>query len=238
MTSPRSPARPALVAAEPFQADDADRPRAEAALALEPVGDRGGRQLLQALELQRAAEPGERRAAAGMQPEPAQLGGREAGEVGGRRRRVQPILGAGRSPDDPPLHRAGLAREDQLAAQRAQQRVGDGGEPDRAQSAQPAHRGPEQRVALEAEDERRVVVVDPEAEAELLEGLVSGRAEADDPVGLLPGDAAAGGEHGREHAVAEGARRIAGVARGERQGVRTAWTQLGADHRRRIDASA
>ena len=57
--SPRSPGEAALVPAEPFQRDDADRPRAEPALALEPPGDGGSRQALQCFEVERAAEPDE-----------------------------------------------------------------------------------------------------------------------------------------------------------------------------------
>src|SRR5439155_11160837 len=42
---------PVLVAAEALEADDADRPRAETALALQPAGGRLGRKPLQLLEL-------------------------------------------------------------------------------------------------------------------------------------------------------------------------------------------
>ena len=87
-----------LVAAEPLEADDAGRPGAEAALALEPsrattsVGS-----VFSASRSSRAAEADERRAAPGAEPEPAQLGGREPREVGarsaprgGRRARASP----------------------------------------------------------------------------------------------------------------------------------------------------
>ena len=75
-----------LEAAEPFEADDAGRPRAEAALALDPADDGVGRQIVEPLELEAAAEPDERRAAPLVQPEPAQLERRDGSERGGRRR--------------------------------------------------------------------------------------------------------------------------------------------------------
>src|SRR5947208_1867308 len=53
-----------LVAAEPLEADDADRPRPEAPLALESAGHGVGREVLELLELERATEADERRAAA------------------------------------------------------------------------------------------------------------------------------------------------------------------------------
>ena len=65
----------ALVPAEPFERDDADRPRAEAALALEAPRDDVGRQLLQPLEVEPAAEPDERGAAPRAEAEIAQPGG-------------------------------------------------------------------------------------------------------------------------------------------------------------------
>src|SRR4051812_30167671 len=54
---------PVVHAAEPFEADDADRPRAEAALALEPLRDDSRRLTVQALELDRAAQADESGAA-------------------------------------------------------------------------------------------------------------------------------------------------------------------------------
>ena len=59
---------PVVVAAEPFEADDADRPRPEAALALEPRRDGGGRDVVQPLELDRAADPHERGARRACSP--------------------------------------------------------------------------------------------------------------------------------------------------------------------------
>ena len=71
---------PELSPPEAFEADDADRPRAEPALALEALGDHRRGELLEAFELDRAAYPRERRAAPRVQAERAQLGGRGARE--------------------------------------------------------------------------------------------------------------------------------------------------------------
>jgi len=75
-----------LEAAEPFEADDARRPGAETALALDPANHRVRWQIVEPLELEAAAKPDERRAAPLVQPEPAQLEGSDGGERGGRRR--------------------------------------------------------------------------------------------------------------------------------------------------------
>ena len=81
-----------LVAAEPLEADDADRPRAEAALALQPRRDRVGRLRLQPLEVERAAEPDERRGAGARRARARELRGREA------RRAPRAVGGACRPP--------------------------------------------------------------------------------------------------------------------------------------------
>src|ERR1700722_19057028 len=73
---------PALAAAEPLDADDADRPRADAALTQQARGAPLGRLAAQRLEVERAAEPDERRAAAGAEAQARELGGREAPEFG------------------------------------------------------------------------------------------------------------------------------------------------------------
>src|SRR5581483_2485446 len=86
LDEPEIPYQPSLEAPEALQADDADRPGPEPSLALEPLGDGVGRLLFQPLQLERAAEASEGRAAAGMQAEPPQLRGRERSEVGGRGR--------------------------------------------------------------------------------------------------------------------------------------------------------
>ena len=126
-TRPRSPSSPRSNRPRPSRqttpSDHGPRPRSRWRRSATDVG----LLLLEPLELDRGAEAGERRAAAGVQAKPAELGGREAG----RGRRTSAAHGAtragvGRRADDPPLHRARLARQDQLAAERAEERVGDG----------------------------------------------------------------------------------------------------------------
>ena len=143
----------------------------------------------QAVEVERPADAQQRRAAPGVQSERAEPCGREGGERLGRRRRVEPrpADGGHRRADDPPLDRAGVPGEDQLAAERAQQRLGDRRRPDRPQAGQVPRRRPDQRVAPEAAQELGVVGVEGEAEAELLEPLLARRPQDDDPVGPLPG---------------------------------------------------
>src|SRR5438034_915120 len=84
------PSSAARVAAEPLHADDADRPGPEPARTLKPVRGRGGRLRAEALEVERAAEPDQRRASAGAEAEAPQLRRRKRGEGGRRGRRVQP----------------------------------------------------------------------------------------------------------------------------------------------------
>ena len=81
----------------------------------------------------------------------------------------------------------GAAGLDQLPAHRAQGRVGDRREPERAVADEPARGRPEQRVALEARVERRGVVVEGEHEPGVRDACL-GRGPDDDPaVGPLPG---------------------------------------------------
>ena len=75
-----------LVAAEPLEADDAGRPRAEAALALDPGDDGLRRDVVEAFELETAAHADERCAAPLVQPEPPQLERRQRAERGASRR--------------------------------------------------------------------------------------------------------------------------------------------------------
>src|SRR4051812_39899920 len=70
-----------LAPAETLQADDADRPRPEAPLALEARGDGVGRELAQALELELPAHADEGGAAPRVQAQPPQVGRREAREL-------------------------------------------------------------------------------------------------------------------------------------------------------------
>ena len=72
----------------------------------------------------------------------------------------------------------------------------------------------------EAENERRVVVVEREAAPELLERLLARRAQVHRPVGSLPRDPAPGRQLGVEYRVSKGAGRIACEPRRERERVR------------------
>src|SRR5262249_34830596 len=81
-----------LHATEPLETDDAGRPRAQPALALDSPDDRLRRQVVEALELEAATEPDDGRAAALVQPEAAQLERRGRGERGGGRRLGQAAL--------------------------------------------------------------------------------------------------------------------------------------------------
>src|SRR5215212_8388403 len=94
---------PALEPAEALEADEPDGPRPEPALAPEPPRDDVRRQRLQRLEVERAAQADEGGAAAGAEPEVAELGGREAPEVTRSRRRVQTVARRRRRADDAPL---------------------------------------------------------------------------------------------------------------------------------------
>src|SRR5581483_7182038 len=165
----------ALVAPEPLQADDADRPRPQAGLAREPRGRGVGRQLLQPLELDRPAEPDERRGPAGAETEPPQARRREARELGAGRGRVQAVEGGRRRADDGALELARAPGRDQLARDRAQERVGHRRGSRRPQPAEVTDRLAEQRVAREPTQELAVVVVEPEGEAHVLDaGLALG----------------------------------------------------------------
>src|SRR6266550_260254 len=65
---------PVLVAAKALEADDPDRPGAEPAFALEPLCGRAGREPLELLELERAAEADERGPPARPEAEVPELG--------------------------------------------------------------------------------------------------------------------------------------------------------------------
>src|SRR6476659_2457376 len=99
-----------LVPPESLEADDADRPGAEAALAVEPQRDRRAGLSLQAFEVEGAAEPDERRRAAGAEPEARELRGGVARQILGRRSSVQIAECRRRRLDDAPLDPACFAR--------------------------------------------------------------------------------------------------------------------------------
>ena len=104
-----------------------------------------------------------------MEPEAPQLGRRRRAQRLPGRRGVKAVERRRHRADDPPFDLASLPRGDQLAAERPQQRVRDGGDADWPQAGQMARRATEERIAAEAEQELRVVVVDSEAEAQLLQ---------------------------------------------------------------------
>src|SRR5204863_616921 len=108
-----------VVTAEAFEADDADRPRPEAALAPEPRCDDAAFDVVETFELDRAAEPDERGPAARVEPEGPQLRGSKSSEIRGCRRDVQSVgpFGADRT-DDRLLEAARSLRFDQLSAER------------------------------------------------------------------------------------------------------------------------
>ena len=180
------------------------------------------------------AEADERRAAPGVQAERAELGGREAAR--GRRRsaaRAASRAALGRRADDPPLHRARLARQDQLTAERAQERLGDGRRagPGAARAAA-GRRVPMQRVALEAEHERRVVVVDRRGRsASRSKRLLARRPQVRRrrPAAARRPPRPAGSSASRTPSRNV---RVASLAppRGERERVRAARAEVGGDH--------
>ena len=79
-----------------------------------------------------------------------------------------------------------MARLDQLAAERAEQRPRDRREPERPARRAGGWSSPEERVIGKAAEELRVVVVDREDEAKLLERAVAARTNDDRAVGTLP----------------------------------------------------
>ena len=163
-----------LVAAEALEADDAERPGAEPALAGEPGDDRGasggasssrGRSVRQS---RTSAPP--RRAPRPSLPSSA---GENACQLGGGRRGVQPAELGRRCAHDRPLDLPRPARLDQLAGDGAQQRLRDRAGAHRAEAAEPADGLAEQRVAREPLQELGVVVVEPEREPDVVDALAA-----------------------------------------------------------------
>src|SRR5581483_11678281 len=231
LDEPQVAGEPALVAPEPVQADDADRPRAEPRLAEQPPCHRVGGLPPQALEVERAAEADERRGAARAQAEAAQPGGGQSGQVARGRRRMQAVVRARRRPDHGRLDVPRVPCLDQLPSDRAEKRVRDRRGPHRPQAAEPARSLADQRVVREPPEQLGVVVVEPEHETHVVDAGVALRAHGNRAV--LPLD--------REHALrssvdcdrrvvcpaAHDACRIAGQTPRETQRVRTARLQLG-----------
>src|SRR5581483_8730044 len=158
-----------IPAAEALEADDADRPRPEPPLPLEPSHDRVRRPVVQSLELDRAAEADECCGAARVETQLSQLRRRQRTEVARRWGGVQALgpAGADRA-DDRLLHSARALRLDQLPAEGAQKRLRNGGDAYGTEAAQVARRAPEHAVVAHTHEKRRVVVVQREQPAETL----------------------------------------------------------------------
>src|SRR5437870_5406439 len=116
----------AVEASQPLSPDDADRIRADAALALEPVRGRVGRKRPQPLGIEGAADPDESRRLPRREAEAVELGGCEAREVMGERGLLEIADRVRARSQQPRLDRARFAAGDELARDRAQERVRDG----------------------------------------------------------------------------------------------------------------
>ena len=143
------------------------------------------------------------------QAEPLELSRSEPGEVVGQRRRDEPVDALRRRVQEAPLDRASLARGDQLADDRPHERMRDGRRADRAQAAQMADRAGEQLVVAEALEERAVVVVGAENEAQLVDAGFGLGVQDEGSVGELSRSGAlASGQQAGQDAVAEPPRGI------------------------------
>ena len=175
--------------------------------------------------------PHERGAAARVQAEPPQLRGREPAERLGGRRLREPADALARRANDDPVELARAIGLDQLAAERAQQRPRDRRRAERPQAARLADRRSEQRILREAAQELRVVVVEREHEAQLLDGLV---ARSPAPARRRPSAASACATSSPithvKHAVAKQPRGVVREPRREGERVRTTRTKLDLEH--------
>src|SRR6185437_14824702 len=195
---------PVLEAAESLEADDNGRPRAEAALALDPADDRVGRQVVEPLELEAAAQTDDRRASPLVEPEPSQFEGRSSRECrGGGRFAVAVLVRRRECTDQATLETSCRLRVDELSAYRAQERVCDRRRPYRPQPAEVLRGAAEQGVVCNTPEELGVVVVESEGPAELLCCSRRLRSERHRAVRRLPcagnGSAAASGEEAVPH---------------------------------------
>jgi len=111
----------------------------------------------------------------------------EAGDVRGGR------------PDDLPLDLTCQARLDELTTERAEQCVRDGGQAHRTQPTQVGDGMAQQRVAPEATEEGRVIVVESEHEPQPLDGDLRSGPKDDRAVHSLPGRAALAARERRGH---------------------------------------
>jgi hypothetical protein len=124
---PQIARKPTIEAAESLEEHDPNRPRAKAPLSVEPV--RGG-VTFDAVEpfwIERRQNAYESRAASSAKTQATKLRWREAPELGCGRCGMEAVTDDGRCcPDHRPLDLARTAREDQLASEGPQQRLGDG----------------------------------------------------------------------------------------------------------------
>ena len=141
----------------------------------------------------------------------------------------------GRRPDDPPLHRARLARQDQLAAERAQERLGDGRRA--GPGAGRATAGRSGRSTGRAGSGARTACGRRRSR-----GRSAARSSASSPVarrqttpsGCCQATARPAGSVGVQDAVPPRPRRVARPASGQSERVRAAWAEVGGDHGPRI----
>ena len=178
LTSARSSTRPGVVAAEPLQRDDSDRPRADAPLAPEPLE----RVVVGAepVEVDRPREPRERGGSAAREPARRDASRRQARQSLARRR----ILAA--RADDRPLDLERARGLDQLSAHAADHGVGHGCLAPRAHPAEPPDGRADERVARVEPVELARVVVEREHEPRVLDAELARGADDDLPVVELP----------------------------------------------------
>src|SRR6185437_8077402 len=229
---------PVLEAAEPLEADDARRPRAEAALALDPADDHVGRQVVEPLELEAAAHTHDRRASPLVEPEPSQLEGRRRGERRrGGRLAVAVLVRRRECTDQATLETSCRLRVDELPADRAQECLCDRRRPYRPQPAEMLRGAAEQGVVRYPPEELGVVIVESERPAELLGCGCRLRSDGHGAVRRLPragnGPAAASGEE----AVPHPPRRVPCEPSRESKRVRTSRADGDFDHVREPTAS-
>src|SRR6266702_5649490 len=126
--------------------------------------------------------------------------------------------------DDSVLERAGALRIDQLATEGAEQRLRDRRQAQLPHAAEMSRCPSDQRVLREPAQKLGMVVVEREHEAQVLQALLTLRAENDTPVDELPRagelDAVVDAQRRRQRAVTNVARRVVGVANAERERVR------------------
>src|SRR5207244_3128703 len=181
----------------------------EAALTLDEVRGLSGRQCVESLEIDGAADPHEGGRPARVQPELAEASGRQPCERCARRGRVQirSFDKRSRLADDAQLELPGPPRVDQLAAERTQECLRNGRQPELAHPLEPKRRLPDQRISSEFTEELGVVGVDGEDEPKPLESVLALRSQYNASVHRLPRgshfDAVTDAQRSREGPVAK-----------------------------------